>query len=70
MHHPWEDWYFSKLTPLIPAGKRIRIPQKAVDEGRGYVSSPFQIEPYGVGTSESDRSETRTTRWKVFWESV
>ncbi len=34
-------------------------------------SSPtFRIEPYGVETSEPDRSEMRTTRWKILWESL
>ena len=41
-----------------------------VERTRLTSSRPSQIEPFGVGTSESDRSETRTTQWKVFWESL
>ena len=41
-----------------------------VERTRLTASRPFQIEPYGVGTSESNRSEMRTTQWKIFWESL
>jgi len=53
--------FYNQLT-----GKRVRLCQ----QGKGYMSRPFQIEPYGVEKSESDRSEVRTTPRKIFWESL
>ena len=71
----WEaNWHAPRLAVLVlirtqPTDRTRQKnlhSQKVVDKGRGYTSRPFQIEPYGVETSESDRSEMRLLSRRSF----
>jgi hypothetical protein len=70
MRHAFAVLVLIQTQPTDRTRQKNPHSQKAVDKGRGYMSKPFQIEPYGVETSESDRSEMRTTQWEIFWESL